>query len=137
MDEDASALESGTAESGPRAPASVLAPDSLFEGLFVLRGPTRIEGRIRGEVTGPGLLWVGEQGSVEGRVEVAEVVVAGRLDGEVAASRRVELRSSAHVRTEVCTPNLLLAEGSFLEGRCTTGGAGEPPPAASEFPGSP
>ena len=51
----------------------------------------KIEGRIRGEVTASGLLWIGEAARIAGRVEAAEVVVAGEVDGELRASGRIEL----------------------------------------------
>ena len=92
-----------------------------FTGLVALAGPARIEGLLRGEVIGPGPLWIGPRANVEARVETDELHVSGRLEGEIQASRRVVLGATARVRGELRTPSLSLAEGALLEGRCATG----------------
>jgi cytoskeletal protein CcmA (bactofilin family) len=47
--------------------------------------------------------------------------VAGVIEGDIYARRRVELLPTARVHGEVRTPALALAEGSTLDGRCHTG----------------
>jgi cytoskeletal protein CcmA (bactofilin family) len=101
----------------------LLGPGAAFDGLAVFDGRVRIDGHLRGEVAGTGTLWVGETGRVEARVEADEVVVAGELVGQVRAGRRIELRPTARVKATLDTPSLVLAEGSFLEGRCAAGDA--------------
>jgi len=48
------------------------------------------------------------------------LVIAGEFDGEAEASGRIELLETARVRATLDTRNLVLAEGSFFEGRCRT-----------------
>jgi cytoskeletal protein CcmA (bactofilin family) len=108
-------------------PDPTLVQGSAFEGLVALSRPARIEGTVHGDVVAEDLLWIGESGRIEGRVEAEEVVVAGRLDGEVRARRRIELLPTARVSASLDAPRLVLAEGSFLEGRCRCGpGTGGP-----------
>jgi len=99
----------------------LLAEGTEFSGLLALDGPARIEGQLRGEVIGPGPLWIGPRANVEARIETDELRVAGVLAGEVRASRRIALEGTARVRGELSTPSFALAEGALLEGRCTTG----------------
>ncbi len=124
-------------DAAPRAtPDPTLAEGSEFSGLVALSRPARIDGTVRGDVVADDLLWIGESGRVEGRVEAEEVVVAGQLEGEVRARRRIELLPTARVSASLDAPKLSLAEGSVLEGRCHSGpGAGGSRP--SESPGSP
>jgi cytoskeletal protein CcmA (bactofilin family) len=49
---------------------------------------------------------------------VDELVVAGHLEGEVHARRRVELLETARVVGTLRSPALAVAEGGILEGRC-------------------
>jgi cytoskeletal protein CcmA (bactofilin family) len=109
-----------------RALEPVVAPNAEFEGLVHLRGPARIDGRIDGEVIAAGTVWIGETGRVRARVEAEEVVVAGELEGEVRASSKIELLATARVTAALHTSRLVLAEGSFFEGRCHTA-SGERP----------
>ena len=119
------------ADAAAEAAPVLLAEGSEFTGLLALDGPARIDGQLRGEVIGPGPLWIGPSGNVEARVETDELVVIGVLAGDVRASRRIALEGTARVRGELSTPSLSLAEGALLEGRCTAGrwrgGDGESP----------
>ena len=102
---------------------ALLAAGSEFEGLLLLHGPARIEGRIRGEIEGTSL-WIGANASVDARVEVDHLVVSGELAGSAQVRGRVELRSTARVSADLSASSLVLEEGSFLEGRCSTGADG-------------
>jgi cytoskeletal protein CcmA (bactofilin family) len=111
-----------------RRPASdplpcILAPGSQFSGLVVLHGGARIEGCVRGEIVGAEVLEIGESGRVEARVEADEVIVAGALEGELRARRRVVLKATARVRGAIVSPRLAVAEGCVCEGSCRAGEA--------------
>ena len=118
----------------PAAPAAVplLAPGAEFEGLLVLHGAARIDGRLRGEVVGATLLEIGKTGSVEASIEADEVIVAGRLQGDIRAQRRVELTETARVSGRIETPRLVVAEGALVDGPCRVGGAAPVAPGGRE-----
>ncbi len=99
----------------------LLAVGAEFTGLVALAGPARVDGLLRGEVIGPGPLWIGPRANVEARIETDELTVSGTLKGEIRASRRVALGATARFRGELYTPSLSLAEGALMEGRCATG----------------
>jgi cytoskeletal protein CcmA (bactofilin family) len=54
---------------------------------------------------------------VVGDVSANEVVVAGRIEGNVAATTRVELQAGAVVQGDVTTPRIVVHEGSEVNGR--------------------
>jgi cytoskeletal protein CcmA (bactofilin family) len=103
------------------APRPLLARGTEFRGLVVIHGSARIDGRVRGEVVGAERLEIGQAGVLEARVEAEEVVIAGSLEGEVRACRRVELLATARVRGTIETPRLALVDGALFEGDCRTG----------------
>lgn len=98
-----------------------LGPETEFEGLVLLHGPTRIEGRIHGEIRSEDRVWLGKHARVEGRIVAEELVVEGSVEGDLRASRRITLGRSARVRGSLESPRLLVEEGSQLEGRCSMG----------------
>jgi cytoskeletal protein CcmA (bactofilin family) len=98
----------------------VLRSGARFEGLVALKGPCRIDGCVSGEVISSDLLWIGRSARVNARIAAPEIVIAGEFDGEAEASGRIELLETARVRAALDTRNLILAEGSFFEGRCRT-----------------
>ena len=101
-------------------PPCVLRSGARFEGLVALRAPGRIDGCVSGEVVASDLLWIGRSARVNARIVAPEIVIAGEFDGEAEASGRIELLATARVRATLDTRNLVLAEGSFFEGRCRT-----------------
>ena len=115
----------------PAASVTVLGPGTHFEGLLTFRGRARIEGELRGEIVGHGLLEVGASAKAIARIEVDELVVAGQIEGNVRANQRVELLASGCIRGDVSTPRLVIAEGGLLLGRCTTGASARAPGSTS------
>ncbi len=101
-------------------PPCVLRSGARFEGLVALRAPARIDGCVSGEVLSSDLLWIGRSARVNARIAAPEIVIAGEFDGEAEASGRIELLETARVSATLDTRNLVLAEGSFFEGRCRT-----------------
>jgi len=115
------------AEGSAGAPASGTEPEPVlrsgmeFSGLLLLPGPARIDGEVRGEIIAGGALWIGETGAVEADLEGDQVVIAGRVDGDVRATNLIELRSTAVVHGALSAPRLVLADGSVANGPCTAG----------------
>jgi cytoskeletal protein CcmA (bactofilin family) len=107
-------------------------PGASFRGLLQLPGTARIDGCVEGEIVVAGALWIGPHGRVTARVDAPEIIVEGELHGEVAAADRIELRATARVSADLRTPRLVLAEGSFFEGQCSTDGE-EPVAPGSAF----
>jgi cytoskeletal protein CcmA (bactofilin family) len=101
-------------------PPCVLQSGARFEGLVALRAPGRIDGCVSGEIVASDLLWIGRSARVNARIAAPEIVIAGEFDGEAEASGRIELLATARVRATLDTQSLVLAEGSFFEGRCRT-----------------
>lgn len=102
---------------GPR-----LGPGTSFDGLLTFEGSLRIEGRLAGSVfAADGVLSIGPAARVRARIEVAELVLAGSLIGDVIARRRVELLPGAELEGNVTSPLLAIAEGGRIVGRCITG----------------
>jgi cytoskeletal protein CcmA (bactofilin family) len=101
---------------------------AAFDGVVAYRGGVRIDGRLVGEVIADGSLEIGETGEVRADLNVEELVVAGRLEGDAVASRRIELRASARVVGGLKAPTVILADGCQVEGSVQT--VRKPPPEA-------
>jgi cytoskeletal protein CcmA (bactofilin family) len=53
-------------------------------------------------------------------VKARQVVVSGHVEGQVVATERAELTSSAVVEGSVQAPKIVIAEGARLEGNVAT-----------------
>ncbi len=79
----------------------------------------RIDGNFEGElITDNGELVVGKTGNVKANVRVRRAVIEGRVDGNIKASDRVELKLNAHFIGELQAKTLVLGKGVVFAGEC-------------------
>ena len=77
-----------------------------------------VDGQVEGSITLKGNnLTVGPNGQVKANVEAKGVVVQGKLEGNIHASDRVELRKAASVTGDVTTQRISIEEGAYLKGK--------------------
>ncbi len=85
-----------------------------------------VDGQVEGSIALKGnSLTVGPNGQVKANVEAKGVVVQGKLDGNVQASDRVELRKSAVVNGDISTQRISIEEGAYLKGKVDIQGKSE------------
>ena len=77
----------------------------------------RVDGRVEGTIRSRAELMIGEDGSVEGEIDVARCLVGGQVRGTVKASEKVVLHASARVWGEIQAPAVVMEDGAFLEGK--------------------
>src|SRR2546423_11337923 len=68
-----------------------LGPDAEVTGKLSFTVPTRIEGKLKGEVRATDLLVVGPQAIVHASVQAEKLIVLGEVRGEVRQATRVEI----------------------------------------------
>jgi cytoskeletal protein CcmA (bactofilin family) len=85
-----------------------------------------VDGQVEGTIALKGnSLTVGPHGQVRASVEAKGVVVQGKLEGNVQASDRVELRKSAVVTGDISTQRISIEEGAYLKGKVDIQGKSE------------
>jgi cytoskeletal protein CcmA (bactofilin family) len=98
---------------------SMIGEDSFFEGRFVVKGNMRIDGIFEGKALQVDQLQIGAKAKVKTNINATSVVVEGLVIGNIAATRRILLLSTARVLGNLKTPELIIQDGVILEGRCT------------------
>jgi len=101
---------------GWREIRTVLDQGAQINGKLSFAAPTRIEGRLRGEVRSTDLLEIAKGGVVHGSVWARHLVVAGEVRGEVLGAERVEIQPGGCVVGLVETRTLIILEGAVFEG---------------------
>ena len=104
------------------------------EGNFFIPTATRVDGTIKGDLTGDSGIIIGTQGKVEGNVCASEVLVYGTIVGNIEA-QRLELKKGAALNGDIIVQQFTAEQGSKFNGKCTMN---EPqpviPPAEIEEP---
>jgi cytoskeletal protein CcmA (bactofilin family) len=98
---------------------TILTSGCHFAGKLYCKGATRIGGTIEGEVIAEGLLIVEEDAVINATVKAEEIVVHGRMEGNLTVQRKIEMCATADVQADIVTPNLLVQEGAVYNGRTT------------------
>jgi len=91
----------------------------MFQGKFAVKENLRIDGAFEGECIQVENLHIGKTGRVKTDINAMSVVVEGIVIGNITASARILLLSSARVLGDIKTPELIIQEGVVLEGKCT------------------
>jgi len=115
------AVPTPRAASPAAAPAAgattVVARASRFEGVLSGSGDILVEGELRGEISATGNVTVAEAGRVTADVHARNLTVAGAVDGDLAATERIELAASAKVQGNLTSPRILIRDGATFEGQ--------------------
>ncbi len=76
-----------------------------------------VEGRVTGKIQlNESRLTVGEEGHAQSHISAREVVICGRVDGQIHASERVELRHTAQVTGDIVAPRLIIHQDAVVKG---------------------
>lgn len=96
--------------------SAFLGAGTQYHGQFNFQGVVRIDGGVIGDIMSDGVLVLGEEGYVEGRIRVAELVASGRIVGDVEATQRVTLHKSSSLRGNLLAPAVVIEDGAVVNG---------------------
>ncbi len=83
-----------------------------------------IDGQVEGSIELQGNnLTIGSNGQVKANVNAKGVVVQGKLEGNIKAADRAELRKSAVIIGDIATQRLAIEDGAYFKGRVDIQGA--------------
>lgn len=76
-----------------------------------------VDGEVEGSIALRGQsLTIGPNGRVRANIEARNVIVHGRVDGDIHATDRVELRKSASLSGDISTARISIEDGAFFKG---------------------
>ena len=85
-----------------------------------------LDGQVEGNILLKGNnLTVGPNGQVKANVDAKGVIIQGKLEGNLHATDRVELRKSAIVTGDIATQRIAIEEGAYLKGKVDVGKDGK------------
>jgi cytoskeletal protein CcmA (bactofilin family) len=103
--------------------ATLIAHDVRIVGDLQFTDGLRLDGHVKGNVSGePGsqtLFVLSDRGSIEGNVHGYDVMVNGKIVGDVIADHFVELQANAHVTGNIYYQQLRMDCGASVDGKLT------------------
>ncbi len=136
-------------------PQTVLTAEAEFRGALAFSGDLQLNGRLEGTIESDGgCLIIGKEAVVNAEIKVHDVIIFGKVQGNVTAQGRVEVRGDAHLYGDIKAGRVMIEDGATFVGRSESttaqqkapdfnqmfsrlGGAGKSKPAASAVHASP
>lgn len=97
---------------------TVLTADCEFKGALAFSGELQLHGRLEGTIESEGgTLTIGEEALIKAEVKVNDVLIYGKVQGNIYATGRVELRGKAEVYGDLHTNRLAMDDGVVFVGK--------------------
>lgn len=68
-----------------------------ISGKLFFEGPVKIDGQVDGQIDANDSVFIGDGAVVTAQIKAASVAVAGKVSGDITATKRIEIRPSAKV----------------------------------------
>lgn len=96
---------------------NVLNSDVEIKGNLKFSGELTFDGKLEGEVHTDGALMLGENAHVTGNIEAQNVVVRGRINGNITAREKIDIKSKAELFGDIKAAKLVIEEGVTFVGK--------------------
>jgi len=116
---------------------NVLNSDVELKGILKFSGELTFDGKLEGDINSDGALLLGDNAVVKGNLDVGSVVVRGKLNGNIAAKDKIEIKAKTELFGDIRAPKLVIEEGVTFVGKTEVNPnkvAPTPQPRPSEAP---
>lgn len=96
---------------------NVLNSDVELKGILKFSGELTFDGKLEGDINSDGTLLLGENAIIKGNIEVTSVVVRGKINGNVVAKEKIDLKARTELFGDIKAPKLVIEEGVTFVGK--------------------
>jgi len=98
----------------------ILDVNAAMQGSLVFGDPVnlRINGKFEGTLTTRGNLIIGKDAQVKANIIGENIVIFGQVNGNIRATQKLELRSTAHIIGDVEVVRFAIEDGAVFNGKC-------------------
>jgi cytoskeletal protein CcmA (bactofilin family) len=100
---------------------TILGPTLEIEGEIEGSEDLVIQGKVNGRIVSKKALTIDQTGDVNATVTTEALAVSGRLNGNVEASDKVEIRREGTMIGDIKAPRVVIADGAKFKGRVEMG----------------
>lgn len=98
-----------------------LVAGTTVEGNINADNDFRIDGTLIGNLNGKAKVIIGPEGKVNGEVRCVNAIVEGGFDGVMTVSNQLHIRSTANVKGNINTADLVVESGAKFNVKCGMG----------------
>jgi len=96
---------------------NVLGSDVEIKGNIKFTGELTFDGKLDGEVHTDGVLNLGDSAVVNGNISAQTVVVRGKVNGNITAKEKIEIKARAELFGDIRASKLAIEEGVTFVGK--------------------
>ena len=96
---------------------NVLNSDVEIKGTLKFAGELTFDGKLDGDITSDGALNVGDNAVIKGNLNVSSVVLRGKVNGNVTAREKIEIKAKTELFGDIRAPKLVIEEGVTFVGK--------------------
>ena len=96
---------------------NVLNSEVEIKGNLKFAGELLFDGKLEGEIQTDGVLNLGDNAVVTGNINAQSVVVRGKVNGNINAKEKIEIKSKAELFGDIRATKLVVEEGVTFVGR--------------------
>src|SRR6266513_183050 len=101
----------------PNQPKNVLNSEVEIKGNLKFTGELAFEGKLEGEINTDGTLHLGDSAVVNGNINAGSVIVRGKINGNIIAKDKIEIKSKTELFGDVRSSKLVIEEGVTFVGK--------------------
>src|SRR6266478_1421449 len=101
----------------PNSSKNALNSDVEIKGTLKFSGEMTFDGKLDGDINSEGSLNLGDNAVVKGNINVNTVVVRGKLNGNVVAREKIEIKAKTELFGDIRAPKLVIEEGVTFVGK--------------------
>jgi cytoskeletal protein CcmA (bactofilin family) len=87
----------------------------------------RLDGEFHGEIFSRDFLFIGEHAVIDAQINVDNLIVDGKVSGNVSATSKVVIHRTGKLYGNISTSALVIEEGGLFEGSCKMDRGAEAP----------
>jgi cytoskeletal protein CcmA (bactofilin family) len=96
---------------------NVLSSDVEVKGNLKFSGELTFEGKLEGEIQTDGVLNLGDSAVINGNISALNVVVRGKVNGNITAKEKIEIKTKAELFGDIRAAKLVVEEGVTFVGK--------------------
>jgi cytoskeletal protein CcmA (bactofilin family) len=97
---------------------TLIGANTELNGDITSKGIIRIDGKVTGNVSIQGDVFIGENACIKGNVVASNIHVAGIIEGNISTSGILKLLASSKLIGDIQVKSFVCEEGSVFEGKC-------------------
>jgi cytoskeletal protein CcmA (bactofilin family) len=105
--------------------ATIIGADAKFKGDLEFESAAKVLGRFEGSIKSKGKIHIADGAECKATISAKEVAVEGRIDGNVEAGDRIELKPNGVVTGDIVAARMTMSEGASINGHCHIGPNGQ------------